>query len=340
MALVDVIKYEAPDDTVFVWKHPTNKIKVGSQLIVGEGQQAVFVKGGQALDCFDSGTHSLITGNIPILEKLVNLPFGGDTPFSAEVWFVNRTVKRDLKWGTPSPIPLMDVALGFPVSVRAFGRWGARIEDAPLFLRQIVGTQAGASAEKIHSYFVGNIIQNFSKYLASVLSSGDASVLQITALVSDLSNSASDSIKKNFREFGVELVSFDIESINIPEDELEKIQNVFAKSLEVKELSRIQAGGAFSTVKSFEVLNNAASNSADGSLGAMLSAGVGLGAGLPIGGALGQQLSISNEDAKKGASAGTVGPADRIRQLKGLLDEGLITEAQYLEKQNEILKDI
>tara|TARA_A100001037_G_C14729171_1_gene448038 strand:+ start:307 stop:522 length:216 start_codon:yes stop_codon:yes gene_type:complete len=67
---------------------------------------------------------ALTTGNIPIIDNLINLPFGGDTPFAAEVWFVNTTVKRDMKWGTPRAIPLMDLALGFPVSVRSFGRWG------------------------------------------------------------------------------------------------------------------------------------------------------------------------------------------------------------------------
>ena len=110
MALVDVLKYEAPDDSVFVWKHPSNQVKIGSQLIVGEVQLAFFLKGGQALDCFDPGTHTLVTGNIPLIDKLINL-LGGDTSFSAEVWFVNTTVKRDLKWGTPSPIPLMDATL-------------------------------------------------------------------------------------------------------------------------------------------------------------------------------------------------------------------------------------
>ena len=136
MALVNVLKYEAPDDSIFVWKHPSNQIKIGSQLIVGEGQQAIFVKGGQALDCFDPGTHTLVTGNIPLIDKLINLPFGGDTPFSAEVWFVNTTVKRDLKWGTPSPIPLMDATLGFPVSARAFGKWGQRLMTFDLSLRK------------------------------------------------------------------------------------------------------------------------------------------------------------------------------------------------------------
>ena len=87
---------------------PNEELKLGTQLIVNEGQQAIFVKGGQALDVFMPGTHTLSTGNIPLLNKLINLPFGGDTPFTAEVWYLNTTVKRDLPWGTPSPIPFSD----------------------------------------------------------------------------------------------------------------------------------------------------------------------------------------------------------------------------------------
>ena len=162
MALVDVIKHESPSDRFFVWKYPNEKIKMASQLIVGEGQKAIFVKGGEALDIFDPGTHTLSTGNLPILNRIINLPFGGDTPFPAEIWYVATTVKRDLKWGTSNPIQLMDKSIGFPVSVRAFGQWGVRIVDPRSFLMQIVGSQSLADDTKIHSYLIGEIIQTMS----------------------------------------------------------------------------------------------------------------------------------------------------------------------------------
>ena len=333
MALVDIIKHEAPDDTLFVWKHPSSQIKVGSQLVVGEGQQAIFVKGGQALDCFDPGTHTLITGNIPLLDKIINLPFGGDTPFTAEVWFVNTTVKRDLKWGTPNPIPLMDTALGFPVSVRAFGKWGAKITDVRSFVMQIVGTQSHADAEKVHSYFIGKIIESLTTFLGRTIASGEASILQIASVFSGLSDAAATEIMIEFEKFGVELVNFDIESINLPNEEMEKIQAVFAKTLEAKELSKTNIGGAYTAIKSFEVLNNAATNQNDGTVGAMLGAGIGLGAGLPIGGQIGQQINIPATP-----TADSIG--EKLRQLKILLDDGLITQEQFDEKRNKLIEDL
>lgn len=338
MALVDVVKFNAPDDTVFAWKFPSEELKLGAQLIVGEGQNAVFVKGGQVLDVFDPGTYTLTTGNIPLINKLINLPFGGATPFTAEVWYVSKLAKRDLKWGTPSPIPIMDTSLGFPVSLRTFGKWGARIRDPQSFLSQLVGTQKNLNDKRIREYFVAEIIQSLSRSLAEYMAVNSISVLQIAAFLDNISKSAATTIQTELDRFGVELVNFNIESVNIPEDELKQIQSVYAKSLEVRELSRHQTGGSFTAVKTFEVLNNAASNSSDGSMSAFLGAGLGLGAGVPLGQQLGTQMGVAPAPAEKLQS--TVAPAERIRVLKELLDQGLITQEQFDAKRNQIIAEL
>ncbi len=340
MAFIDRIKYDAPDDTPFVWKYPSEQIKIGAQLVVNQSQEVLFVKSGEALDLFDSGTHTLSTGNIPILNKLINLPFGGDTPFTAEVWYVNKTVKRDLKWGTPSPIQVMDNSLGFPVSVRSFGKWGARIKNSRSFIKQIVGSQLGADDQKIHSYFIGEIIQSLSKIIATAINVNNISILQITSALDELSKFSFELIQKEFDRFGLELVNFNIESINIPEEEMDKIQKVFEKTLEAKELSKVNVGQGFSAIKTFEVLNSSANNQSDGSgLGAMLGAGIGLGAGLPIGGQLGQSLNIQNNQ-NTGSSDNSDDPHAKIKKLKEMLDENLITEEQFNKKREEILSKI
>ena len=335
MALIDRVKYDAPDDTSFVWKFPSEDLKIGSQVIVNESQEVIFVKGGQALDVLPPGTHTLTTGNIPLLNKLINLPFGGDTPFTAEVWYVNKTVKRDLKWGTPAPIQVMDSTLGFPVSVRSFGKWGARIENSRSFVTQIVGSQLTADDQKVHSYFIGEIIQNLSKTIATAINVNKISILEVSSALGDISKLVNQLIEKEFQRFGIEIVNFNIESINIPDEEMEKIQKVFEKTLEAKELSKVQVGGAFNTIKTFEVLNNAAENPAEGvGVGAMLGAGIGLGAGLPLGNQLGQKLDINEKQNT------TQDPTDRLKKLKDMLEQGLITEEQFNLKRDEILKDI
>lgn len=335
MALIDRVKYDAPDDTSFVWKFPSEDLKIGSQVIVNESQEVMFVKGGQALDVLPPGTHTLTTGNIPLLNKLINLPFGGDTPFTAEVWYINKTVKRDLKWGTPAPIQVMDSTLGFPVSVRSFGKWGARIENSRSFVTQIVGSQLTADDQKVHSYFIGEIIQNLSKTIATAINVNKISILEVSSALGDISKLVNQLIEKEFQRFGIEIVNFNIESINIPDEEMEKIQKVFEKTLEAKELSKVKVGGAFNTIKTFEVLNNAAENPAEGvGVGAMLGAGIGLGAGLPLGSQLGQKLDINEKQDT------SQDPTDRLKKLKDMLEQGLITEEQFNLKRDEILKDI
>ncbi|MDC3322021.1 SPFH domain-containing protein [Alphaproteobacteria bacterium] len=344
MAFIDRIKYDSPDDTSFVWKYPSEDLKIGSQLIVNESQEVLFVKGGQVLDLFGPGTHTLSTGNIPILNKLINLPFGGETPFVAEVWYVNKTVKRDLKWGTPSPIQVMDNVLGFPVSVRSFGKWGARIDNSKSFVTQIVGTQLTADDEKIKNYFIGEIIQKLSSVISSAITANNISMLQITSSLNELSKFANDLMKKEFERFGLEIVNFNIESVNIPEEEMGKIQEVFAKKMEATELSKVQVGGAFNAVKTFEVLNTAAENPGDGmGMGAMMGAGIGLGAGLPIGNQMGQKLDIGDNkktDTNENQSKNNIDPSERMKKLKKMLEDGLITEDQFTKKSDEILNDI
>ena len=339
MAFIDRVKYDSPDDTSFVWKYPSEDLKIGSQVIVNEGQEVIFVKGGQVLDLLGPGTHTLSTGNIPLLNKLINLPFGGKTPFTAEVWYINKTVKRDLKWGTPAPIQIMDTSIGFPVSARSFGKWGARIENSRSFVTQIVGSQLTADDKKITDYFIGEIIQKLSNTIATAINVNNISILQITASLNELSKLTLDFIKKEFERFGIEIVNFNIESINIPPEEMEKIQNVFEKTLEARELSKVQVGGAFTAIKTFDVLQAASENQSDGGgggVGSFLGAGIGLGAGLPLGSQMGQQMDISNNQNKKSTSE----PLERLKKLKGMLEEGLITDEQFAQKREEILKEL
>ncbi|MDA9652068.1 SPFH domain-containing protein [Pelagibacteraceae bacterium] len=337
MALIDRVKYDAPDDTFFVWKYPSEDLKIGTQVVVNQGQEVIFVKGGEALDTLGPGTHTLSTGNIPLLNKLINLPFGGKTPFTAEVWYINKTVKRDLKWGTPSAIQVMDNTLGFPVSARSFGKWGARIENSRSFVTQIVGSQLTADDIKITEYFIGEIIQKLSNTIASAINVNNISILQITSSLNELSKLTFEFIKKEFERFGIEVVNFNIESVNIPPEEMIKIQNVFEKTLEAKELSKVQVGGAFTAIKTFDVLQAASENQSDGGgVGSFLGAGIGLGAGLPLGNQMGQKMNISDNQN----SDNNLGPKERLKKLKEMNEEGLITDEQFASKREEILKEL
>ena len=132
MAVAEVVKYNGGPD-VFAWKYPEDELGTWTQLIVSESQEAVLFKGGKALDVFQSGRHTLETENIPLLNQILKLPFGGRSPFSAEVWFVNKMNSLDIKWGTSSPIQIQDPKYHVFIPVRSFGQFGIRVENAKQF---------------------------------------------------------------------------------------------------------------------------------------------------------------------------------------------------------------
>ncbi len=139
MAIIEVIKYDGGAD-VFAWKYPSDELGTWTQLIVNESQEAILFKGGKALDVFGSGRHTLSTANIPLLNKIINLPFGGRSPFTAEVWFINKIFSLDIKWGTATPIQIQDPKYGVFVPVRSNGMFGIQIEDSKKFITKLVGT--------------------------------------------------------------------------------------------------------------------------------------------------------------------------------------------------------
>lgn len=159
MAIIDVVKYDSNDE-IFAWKFPSENLRLGSQLVVKTSQYAFFVKGGKVLDEFKEGTYTLKTGNIPLLHKIINIPFGGESPFQAEVWFINLISKLDNKWGTPTPIQLEDPKYNIVVPVRAFGQFGMSISDPKKFLQTLVGNMKDFSTEKVVEYFKGKIISS------------------------------------------------------------------------------------------------------------------------------------------------------------------------------------
>lgn len=238
MAIIDRIKFDAPSEEILVWRYPGEQLRLGSQLVVSQSQEAVFVKKGEALDVFGPGTHTLSTGNLPLLHRLVNLPFGGDTPFTAEVWFVNKTVRRGLKWGTKTPIPIIDSVYNYPVNVRAYGRWGLRITDSRSFVTQIVGTLKMTDTDRIEEYFIGEIDQKFSDAMAEFFESQKSSVFQANAQLNELSTFTGSAISREFGRYGIEIVNFNIERISIPKEEMDKFQELLGKPMESDQIGQ------------------------------------------------------------------------------------------------------
>lgn len=133
MALAEVIKYEG-DNSTFIWKHPVEDFNTNSQLIVHETQEAILFLNGQPMDLFGSGKYTLETQNIPILNKIINLPTGGVSSFHCEVYFINKVEQMAIAWGTDSKVQYVEPTYGFPISLGAGGEMSLKVKDSKKLL--------------------------------------------------------------------------------------------------------------------------------------------------------------------------------------------------------------
>ena len=216
MAFIDVVKFQGNDEE-FVWKFPSENLRFGTQLVVKPGQTAFFVKGGKILDEFKEGTATLKSGNIPLLTTLMSLPFGGDTPFQAEVWFVNLITKLNTPWGTVRPIQLEDPKYGVIVPLRAFGQFGFRVTAPRKFIEAIVGTAKVFTALQITDYFKGVMLSSVNSNIGKAVVKQNISLLQLSAFLDELGGFCKEKIAVDFQPFGLELINFYFQSVNIPE---------------------------------------------------------------------------------------------------------------------------
>lgn len=285
MAVIEVVKYDGNPD-IFAWKYPNSELGTWTQLIVNETQEAILLKSGIVCDVFHAGTYTLDTANIPLLNKIINLPFGGDSPFSAEVWYINRTFSLDIKWGTPSPIQLQDPKYKVFIPVRAFGQFGVQIEDSKKFLLKLVGTLPRFDKATLLRFFRGVYLTKAKDVISSYLVHKNISILEINAYLDEISLYLQERISPIFDEYGIRLVSFFVNDISVPEDDSAVVQlkNALAKRAEMDIV-----GYSYQQERSFDTLEGAAKNPSS-MQGDLMGAGIGFGMGVGAGGTIGQQF--------------------------------------------------
>ena len=227
MAITEIIKYEG-DNNTFIWKHPCEDFNTLSQLVVHESQEAILFKDGQALDAFGAGRYTLKTGNIPILSKLVNLPFGGDSPFHCEVYFINKTVQMAIKWGTDSKIRYLDPNFGIPVEIGACGELNLAVSDSRKLLVKLVGTTNGIAwgergagfTKSIQACFRPLIATAVKANLSSAIKQNSINILEIDEHLETLSETMRQSIIGGFEEYGLTVPQFYITNVALPENDV------------------------------------------------------------------------------------------------------------------------
>jgi membrane protease subunit (stomatin/prohibitin family) len=298
----DVVEYFDATGREMVHRIPeqgSGDFRIGSQVIVRESQQAVFFRDGKALDVFGPGRHTITTANVPLLVDLIGKVFSGETPFKAEVYFVNMREFVDQKWGTPEPVALRDTDLGM-VRVRAFGTYSIQVKDAQLFVNKIVGTQGLYFTNDIDNFLRSMIISNLSDILGEI----KKSLFDLPSLYDEISAGAKAKAQDDFNTLGIDLKTLYVSNISPTEETAKAIDERAAMGA----IGNMQAYLQFKTARAVEQAAMASGGEGGGfaSLGAGMGAGVGMGA--MMAGMMGQAMQGGAAAAGAAGAAGAPTP--------------------------------
>ncbi len=325
--ILDVIEYPDASGDELVHRIPeqgSGDFRIGSQLIVREGQAAVFVRDGKALDAFGPGRHTITTANIPLLINLIQKVFSGNTPFTAECYFVSTRDMIDQRWGTSEPVTLRDEVLRM-VRVRAHGTYNMQVANPQLFVAQMVGARGYYTTRDITNYLRSMIINR----LTDLLGENAKSILDLPAMFDEIAAATRIKLRDDFASAGLLLKQLYIISVS-PTPETSAAIDEAASMGAIGDMDR------YLKFKAARAVGDAATT--ETSAGATQT-GLGLGTGLAAAQIMANTLSGGGQ-AAAGQAAGAapqVDPVSTLKKLKELLDQGLISQQEYDAKKQEVL---
>ena len=269
---IEVIEWLDESKETILYRFPVHgqEIKNGAQLIVRESQAAVFVYSGQVADVFGPGKYTIDGGNTPILSKLGAWMHGFNSPFKAEVYFVNTKQFTDMKWGTSNPIMLRDNDFGI-VRLRAFGAYSMRVADPSTFVKEVAGTNAHFETDDIEGQLKRAIVTEFSDAIGEM----KIPALDLAAQYKEIGDAIKDKINTDFEGYGLEVTKFYVENVSLPKE----VEEAMDKRASMGALGDAQKYAQFQAA---DAMVEAAKNE---------GGGAGLGAGLGAGFAVGNQMA-------------------------------------------------
>ncbi|WP_430968201.1 SPFH domain-containing protein [Spongiimicrobium sp. 2-473A-2-J] len=288
---IDIVEWldNTNDTIVHRFERYQNEIKNGAKLIVREGQTAVFINEGQLADAFKPGTYTLNTKNLPILTTLKGWKYGFNSPFKAEVYFVNTRLFTDEKWGTKNPVMLSDDRFGL-VEIRAFGTYSFRIGDPGKFIVDVVGTDGNFTNYEINEHLKSLIVTRFT----DTVGEANLPIELYAANTSELSQTCQEVMQPEFGRVGIELEKFYIENVSMPEDLKKEIfEYSRLDKLDMSKLSQFKAAKAM----------EAAAKNEGGTAGAGMGMGMGFVLAQQMGGMMTQQHTQQPFSPPQGGSA-------------------------------------
>ncbi len=282
--LIDVIEWKDDTQNTMVHRYDMNgkEIMMGAQLTVRESQAAVFVNEGQLADVYQPGRYELSTQNMPIMTALKSWKFGFNSPFKADVYFVNTKQFLDRKWGTSNPVMMRDTDFGM-IRIRAFGIYAFRVTNPEVFLKEVFGTNSLFTVEDVE----GQIKRSLVSGLSDAIAESKIPALDLAANYEELGQYALKALAPKLDALGLGLTSFVIENISLPE-EVEKSIDKRTSMGVVGDLNK------YSQFQAAEAMREAANNPNGGGMAGM---GVGMGAGAAMGQMFSQSMNAGAQPA-------------------------------------------
>ena len=377
--ICEVIKYEG-DNSVFIWKHPSEDFNSLTQLIVHESQEAIFFMNGQALDLFGPGRYTLETQNIPKVGKLLNRTTGDMTPFHCEVYFINKTEQMSIKWGTDSLGQYIDPQYGFPLSIGASGEMALRAEDSRKLLLKLVGTENYLGQQKLVSFFRAFLMTRVKTYIAQYLKNNSVSIFEIDEHLTAFSKALHNLLIPDFADYGIALERFFVTNIVKPDGDRQyerfkelhfrqyadvaeaKLKQqtdlIYAQTAAQKVIidsqaqatKRAQEGYTYAQERGFDVAEKVAQNEA---VGQFTNMGIGLGTMAGVGGAVGGVVggAVNNAFGSIPQPVPQVQPAEqpadpmaafkvKVDKLTMLKEAGIISDEEFAQMKAKLLSEI
>ncbi len=306
LPFIEIIESLTPDPNYLLWKFKDEdkEIKNGAKLTVRESQVAVFLNEGKLADVFQPGLHTLTTENIPILSSLKGWKYGFNSPFKADVYFINTRQFVNNKWGTPAPIMMRDPEFG-QVRVRAFGSFDIQIKDFETFFRQYAGTYQTFTIFELQHELRDFIAPKFGEVLANE----NISVKDVAGNVTELGKKIAPFLKLYFVQFGLDLITFTITSVTLPDE-------VAAHFDKITNMNMVTDMDKFTKFQTAEAI---------GQQGTAVNEGM----------MMGMMMNQMQNQGQNQATSDDI--TSKLQKLKTLFDSGLIDESEYKTKKAELI---
>jgi membrane protease subunit (stomatin/prohibitin family) len=299
--IVDIIEWMDDSRSTLAWRFPRyqNEIKNGAQLIVREGQKAVFVYRGALADQFEPGHYELKSENLPILSTLQGWKHGFDSPFRSEVYFINTRPVTDLRWGTPQPVTVRDPDFKM-VQVRANGLCVVKIADVEIFLKEVIGTDSVVEIDEIAELLRRVISMAFSDL---VLETG-LGAIDLQGQQVSLSGKLAEFVQERVDdEYGLEIPEMTM-NISLPDEITQAMTKGVAKGVEASGFVENVDLNKYQQAQAADAMLAAAQNEGGSVMGDMMQMGM----GVAMSGQMANQMGGMGQQAPQQAAAPAAGP--------------------------------